>query len=199
MPHGTEVSTQESKWLESGWNANKDHWSGQVVLACKVVVTVHSWKVLNIKFSFSFENFWAHLTNVVFGWVDFQLHPLDGNKNFPWLSLKMKFFVKMFFFHGKKIFCFNKMFSAQDVFQSHKKYFLCHKNILVPRKNLGSVSHFFKNSGKSPIGLMMLLFNLVNKMRCWTKEIWKGQGLNEVQRNEQCWERRRGEGNLENP
>lgn len=71
----------------------------------------------------------SQLTNVVFGLllVDgsrfqvpvpgsgsrFQVQPLDGNKNFPRLSL-------------------------------------------------GRVSHFFKNSGKSPIGLMMLLFNLAS-------------------------------------
>ena len=38
------------------------------------------------------------------------------------------------------------------------------RNLRVQKKNvlshLGSVSHFFKNSGKSPMGLMMLLFNL---------------------------------------
>ena len=96
--------------------------------------------------------------------------PWRWNSSLKCLSMEIRFF------------CFNKMFSAEDFFQSHKKYFLCHKNISMPQKNLGSVSHFFKNSGKSPIGLMMLLFNLVNKMRCWTKEIWKGQGIKERQR-----------------
>ena len=73
----------------------------------------------------------------------------------------MKFPIKVFV-HGKEIFLFKLyVFGARFVFNVTK----CHKN------NLGSVSHFFKNSGKSPIGLMMLLFNLVNKMRCWTKEI----------------------------